>query len=260
MSTISVILTVYNGEQYIGECLESVLEQTFQDFEFIIVNDGSIDATREIISGYPSDKMIVIDQENHGVSRSLNRALEQARGEYFSYIAHDDWWSRDKLEVELDQIQKPPPAGVLYSDFHTVFPDGSKELARLPAPDPNVFLRGENFINISSCLVRMSCIHRLKSEEGYCFDEKMESCMDADFWLRLSRFCTFKHNPIPLSSYRVHPEQISNSYLHVKNKLKFVFKHNGVSLFTVRFFFEVYCKELIRLARKKEGHVIYKGI
>ena len=79
---ISVIMSVYNGERYLGEAIESILNQTFADFEFLIVNDGSTDGSLEIIQSYRDERIRVINNEqNIGLTKSLNKAIRQARGE-----------------------------------------------------------------------------------------------------------------------------------------------------------------------------------
>ncbi|MBE6507867.1 MAG: glycosyltransferase family 2 protein [Methanobrevibacter sp.] len=103
---ISVILPVYNEERYIEKAIESVLKQSFPDFELIIVNDGSTDSTLSIIEGFDDSRIRVIDQENLGPGASRNNAMKIADGEYMMFLDGDDWYREDALEVAYGEITK----------------------------------------------------------------------------------------------------------------------------------------------------------
>lgn len=104
MVGISVILPVFNGEDYIGKAIDSTLNQTFRDFELIIVNDGSTDGTLDIINSFSDERIILISQDNQGPGASRNNALEIAKGDYIMFLDSDDWFCRDALEVALKEI------------------------------------------------------------------------------------------------------------------------------------------------------------
>ncbi|WP_458457000.1 glycosyltransferase family 2 protein [Methanobrevibacter sp.] len=101
---ISVILPCYNEESYIANAIESVLNQSFTDFELIIVNDGSADNTLSIINGFEDSRIRVIDQENLGPGASRNNAMRIARGEYMMFLDGDDWYREDALEIAYREI------------------------------------------------------------------------------------------------------------------------------------------------------------
>ena len=106
MSKITVILPVYNGEKYIRKAVESVLNQTLNDFELIIVNDGSSDNTLDIITSYSDNRIRIINQSNHGPGASRNSALDIAQGEYIMFLDSDDWFSEDAFEIAYNHISK----------------------------------------------------------------------------------------------------------------------------------------------------------
>src|SRR4028119_812278 len=112
MSLISVIIPVYNGEKTIQETIESVLNQTFTDFELIVINDGSQDATLEIVERIQDSRLKVLSYPNAGQAASRNRGLSHASGEYISFIDADDLWTPDKLEAQLRALQDNPQAAV----------------------------------------------------------------------------------------------------------------------------------------------------
>lgn len=99
MTKISVILPVYNSQKFIKQAIESVLGQTFTDFELIIVNDGSTDSTLEIISDFKDKRIRLISQQNQGPGAARNNALKVAEGDYVMFLDSDDWYSKDALET-----------------------------------------------------------------------------------------------------------------------------------------------------------------
>ena len=100
---VSVILCVYNEENYIRKAIESILNQTLTDVELIIVNDGSTDSTQEIIDSYDDERIKVIVQENAGLGASRNRGMDIARGEYVTFLDGDDWFSPEALEITYNE-------------------------------------------------------------------------------------------------------------------------------------------------------------
>ena len=106
MVEISVILPVYNSQEYIKKSIESVLAQTFTDFELIIVNDGSTDSTPDIISSFTDDRIKLITQDNQGPGAARNNALEITEGDYIMYLDSDDWFCQDALEVAYAEITR----------------------------------------------------------------------------------------------------------------------------------------------------------
>ena len=105
---VSIIVPVYNVEKYLRTCLDSILHQTFQDFELILVDDGSTDLSGHICDEYAAkdDRIIVIHKQNEGVARARNSALDVATGDYISFVDSDDWLSEDAYEYYIENIKK----------------------------------------------------------------------------------------------------------------------------------------------------------
>lgn len=105
---ISVIMPVYNAEKYLGEAIQSILDQTFRDLEFIIINDGSTDKSLNIINGYArkDDRVVVIDRENRGIVATLNEGIESAKGKYIARMDADDISLPIRLEKQLELMGK----------------------------------------------------------------------------------------------------------------------------------------------------------
>ena len=106
MTRISVIMPVFNGEEYIKKAIESVLSQSLSDFELIIINDGSTDNTLDIINGFDDERIRLIDQENKGPGAARNRGIEIVEGEYVMFLDSDDWFCADALETAYAEASK----------------------------------------------------------------------------------------------------------------------------------------------------------
>ena len=106
MVKISVILPVFNAEKYIKQSVESVLNQTFDDFELIVVNDGSTDSTSDILKSFADSRIKIINQSNQGPGAARNHALEIVNGEYIMFLDSDDWYSPDALEISYNEAVK----------------------------------------------------------------------------------------------------------------------------------------------------------
>ena len=100
---VSIVIPVYNGERYVRYAIDSALAQTYDNIEIIVVNDGSTDKTDEIVKSY-GNKVRYIKKKNGGVSSALNMAIEKMKGEYFSWLSHDDTYEPTKIEDEIDYL------------------------------------------------------------------------------------------------------------------------------------------------------------
>jgi len=109
-------MTVYNCAEYIGEAIESVLIQNYPKFELVIINDGSTDNTKEVISRYDDERIRYIYQENGGMSNALNRAVREAKGQYIMPLDSDDMMTPDFIASHLQEFKKHPEADLVYSD------------------------------------------------------------------------------------------------------------------------------------------------
>lgn len=106
---VSVIIPVYNSEKFIGKCIDSVLSQTFQDFELILINDGSKDNSQKILEEYKQKepkKITLIQQKNKGVAKTRNESIQMAKGKYVMLIDNDDFIDKDYIETFVKEIEK----------------------------------------------------------------------------------------------------------------------------------------------------------
>lgn len=227
---VSVLLPVYNGERFIERAIRSVLEQTCQDFELIIINDGSTDHTASILSRYCALRNIwIFGRSNKGVAKALEYALNCAAGEYITFISHDDWWLPVKLEEELKALDASSQRiGVVYSDFYKYYEATKTEKPVYASPHAHAKILHECGINISSAMIRRSTLLQLKEADGYILDQTMKDCIDWDLWIRLAKICYFKHIPKLLTYYSIHSKQMTSSLSHDIAKWRVHLKWNGL--------------------------------
>lgn len=120
---VSVILPVYNGENYLRFAIDSVISQTLQDFELVIVDDGSKDSTPEIVRGY-GERVRYVPQKNTGVAGAFNHGLSLANGRYISWLSHDDVFHPTKLEKQVAALEKVGGPAVCYTDMEMIDANG----------------------------------------------------------------------------------------------------------------------------------------
>lgn len=114
---ISVILPVYNVATYLAKSIDSVLKQTYQNFELIVINDGSTDDSLGILHSFTDERVVVLDQENKGKAYALNRGIRAAKGEYIAFIDGDDLWENDKLENQINIFELNPALEISFGKF-----------------------------------------------------------------------------------------------------------------------------------------------
>ncbi|XWK85939.1 MAG: glycosyltransferase [Phormidium sp.] len=210
MSTISVIIPVYNGEKTIQQTIESVMNQTFTDWEIIVINDGSKDSTLDIISTIQDPRIKVFSYANAGLSASRNRGLSLASGEFISFLDADDCWTPDKLQAQLEALQANPEAAVAYSwtDYIDEYGQVLRSGTRISVSG-NVYekLLIRNFLeNGSNALIRKQAL----TEVGN-FDESLTAAEDWDIYVRLASRYHFVLVRSPQILYRVSTSSMSTN-------------------------------------------------
>ena len=212
MPSISVIIPAYNAEKTIKETIQSVLNQTWQDFELLIINDGSQDATLEVIESIQDPRIKIFSYPNAGSSASRNRGIALAKGEYISFIDADDLWTTAKLEAQYKALQENSQAAVAYS-----WTDHIDESGQFLRSGPQQSFTGdvyarlllEDFIgNGSNPLIRAQAF----AEVGD-FDESLAHSEDWDLWLRLAARYHFVAVPSPQILYRM---RVSSKSFNIK--------------------------------------------
>lgn len=202
MPKVSVIMAVYNGEKYIADTIESILNQTLQNFEFIIVNDASTDNTESIIRTYMKNdsRIKLINNEiNSERSFSRNKGLEIARGESISIVDADDISLSEKLEKQVKFLDENQDVGFVGTSWYTIDENGC-ELSFHQCPDSS---RKEavHFTCFPSIMVRKECLDAIGTYRAV-----FEPAEDYDLWLRVAEKYNIGNIKEPLFKYRVHGE------------------------------------------------------
>lgn len=208
--TVSVLMSVYNDESYVQNAIDSILDQTFEEFEFIVVDDGSTDATRDVIDTYSDDRIRLVENEsNIGLTRSLNRALDYARGRYVARQDADDISRMDRLERQVSYLNRHPNVAMVGSGAVLVDESGNTLNRRITLTHPTLddILRKNRFVH-GSVVVRRDVLNEV---DGY--DEFFETVQDYDLWLRIANRHPVRNIPAPLYRLRVHNESIYISQL-----------------------------------------------
>jgi len=214
---VSVVMSVLNGGQYLRQAVESILSQTFRDFEFIVIDDGSTDETWSILSDYVArDERLVLlrNDGNLGYTRSLNRGLSQAKGVYIARQDADDVSDVHRLESQVALLDANRAVGlvscwieVIDAEGHSVSPAEFDFFIK--ATDNETIhqqLLIDSFICHGSVMVRRECLDRIGN-----YDVALEPTEDYDLWLRLSEVAQMMLVAQPLYCYRYHPDSVSKT-------------------------------------------------
>jgi glycosyltransferase involved in cell wall biosynthesis len=209
---ITVLMSVYNGEKYLCEAVDSILKQTFKDFEFLIINDGSTDKTEEILKSYGDSRIKVYNnKENIGLSKSLNIGLKMAKGEYVARQDADDISMPDRLNRQADFLNTHPDYAVV-GTFARILNENSEEirLFRRPTEDIDIrkSLRTDNCLVHGSVMIRMSFL----LDVGF-YNEAMERSQDYELWLRLAKKYYMKNIADFLYCRRMKNKNLKTNYI-----------------------------------------------
>ncbi|MEI8248965.1 MAG: glycosyltransferase [Candidatus Taylorbacteria bacterium] len=209
---VSVIMPAFNREKYIAESIQSVLAQTFKEFELIIIDDGSKDKTLEIARGFQNDQRmrIFVNEKNMGIAKTRNRGLELARAELIAPLDSDDvWLDQNKLKKQVEFMNANPDycmlgGGIMHMDTDSkhvkkvLFPIYDSTIRKIalqfnPFPQSTLIYRKK---------VALAC-------GGY--SSEYEICDDYDLWLKMGQKCKFTNIPQVLAGYRIHGGNITRT-------------------------------------------------
>jgi len=208
---ITVVMPAYNAEKYLGDAVNSILDQSFRDFEFIIINDGSIDNTASILEKYKKldPRVSVYHQDNQGMIAALNRGCRLARGKYIARMDADDVSFADRLERQLRYIEEHPDIGIL-GTWISIEKNGHI-VDRWCPPTRSKRLKWELFFGVCvahpSVLIRREVLERLNF-----YRPDASHGEDGDLWFRANGITEFGNVPEVLLKYRVW--QKSTSQVH----------------------------------------------
>jgi glycosyltransferase involved in cell wall biosynthesis len=232
MKLISVVIPTYNCAKYVGSALKSVFDQSYDNIEVIVVDDGSTDDTIDVLQPFMND-IIYIHQENTGLPGARNRGIKEAAGEYVAFLDADDRWRKHKLEIQVKFLEAYPSVHIVFTDFSVFSEDGYKEetyfrkcfpifheynfkLGDIFQNSTNIFSEGlgcdikiyhghierylfcGNFVLPSSALIRKRAI-----DESGGFDERYKIAEETEFFLRLCTSYNAGYVEKPLVDYLI---------------------------------------------------------
>ncbi|GAB1538523.1 glycosyltransferase [Scytonema sp. NUACC21] len=225
MKKVSVIIPVYAAEKYIAATLQSVLEQTYKNFEVLIIDDGSPDRSIEICQQFTDSRIKIIRQENRGLAGARNTGIRQAEGEYLALIDADDLWLPEKLEKHIAHLEKSPAVGVSFSLSAFIDeagqPLGTYHMPKLSGITPPYLLCHDPVGNGSAGVYRREVFEGIKFQdnlhgfvEDFYFEERFRMSQDMELLLRIALQTPWQIEGIPeaLTLYRVTGGTLSSNW------------------------------------------------
>lgn len=207
---VTVLMSVYNGERYLNEAIESILAQTFTDFEYLIIDDASTDRTPEILCSYGDLRIrIVTNEENFGLTKTLNKGLSLARGEYIARMDADDISMPNRLRKQFNFMEKNPDVGVCGTNVRIVDENGKKR-EKIYCPLTDSCIKSNLFF--CSSFVHPSVFIRRNILDENLYDSRFRYAQDYELWVRLSKITNFENIKEALLLYRVHSLNIGKLY------------------------------------------------
>jgi glycosyltransferase involved in cell wall biosynthesis len=222
---ITIIMPAYNGERFIKQAIESVLEQTYTYWELIVMDDGSTDATADIVSGYKDSRIVYVHQENRGQAAALNRGLELARGTYITTLDVDDWYTPNSLQDRALFLDANLQFDVVYGDGIYCDENGNvlKKFSDLRTNEISgdvfdMMLSNSFFGTGANVMVRKSALEK----HNIRYDEAIVWCQDYDLYLRLAEKCLFGFVNALTVWYRVHQDNMTLTMSSDRRRESFV--------------------------------------
>ena len=208
-------MAVYNGERYLREAVDSILSQTFRDFEFLIINDASTDSSQKIIKSYRDKRIrLVINEKNIGLTKSLNNGIELAQGKYLARMDADDVALPGRLKVQLEFMETHPKVVASGCSVES-FTEDEVLVLRLPTEPEAIkaHLLFYNVLNHSTAIIRTNVVKKKHNR----YDESFRLTQDYDLWVRLAGRSKLKNLHAVLLRRRVHNE--SAGMRRLKNQI-----------------------------------------
>ena len=200
MPTVTVIIPTYNRCNLLAHAIDSVLRQSYKDFELLVIDDGSTDNTRQAVADIKNNRIKYFHKNNGGASSARNLGLKNTQGQFICFLDSDDLWPNNFLQTMTANLQNNPQYGAAYCMRTLLFQDGSKK----PSYQKEFFSSGQiteklfqkTFIQTSAICFRKNVL------EGIFFDESLTNGEDVDVWLRVSTRTKFLFVPDIQITYR----------------------------------------------------------
>lgn len=237
---VSILLPVYNAEDYIGETLSSLISQTYRDLEILVIDDGSTDNSNKIIKDFAEEdnRVRLVEQKNEGLISTLNKGLSLCKGEYIARMDADDISFANRIERQVDFLDVHSEVGIVGSSVILFGDDVSDSLSLKPE---NHELNLANLL-FAPCFAHPSVMirKRLIEKHNFHYDLNYQHCEDYKLWVDMAFETKLANISEPLVKYRQHPKQVSveNNHISLENHFKIssiMFDRLGLSLNYVNF-------------------------
>ena len=206
---ISIITPSFNQGRFLEQTIKSVLDQSYPNLEYIIIDGGSSDNSVEIIRKYEKSLAYWVSEPDGGQTHAINKGLKRATGEIIAYLNSDDFYLPGSLQKVAEFFSANPDVGLMYGDCNIIDEKGTVVLRKrelqfdytmgcmigfgVLIPQPSAFIRRETFQKV-----------------GY-FNEEFQNSMDSEYWFRVARAAKIRHMPAALSAFRIHGDSKTNS-------------------------------------------------
>ncbi|MBN1405367.1 MAG: glycosyltransferase [Candidatus Omnitrophica bacterium] len=207
---ISVIMSVYNGQKHLKKSVDSILNQTFNDFEFITINDGSTDETRKIFESYKDERLRIVHlDKNIGIPKAKNMALKMAKGRYVAIADADDIYLPDRLKKQRDFLENNPDVGLVAS-AHYIIDENDNVVGRRSYIGADRIFRKKLIIGNIFCHSTVMLRKEVFDKVGL-YDEAWEISLDYEFYFRVVKYYKLAALKDFLVYYRITPTGISST-------------------------------------------------
>ena len=219
MPLVSVIIPTYNRLDYIHEAIDSVLAQTYKNYEIIVVNDGSSVDIRKALEPYKDKIVYLSHQENRGLSAARNTGIKNSNGKYLAFLDDDDLFENQKLEIQVPVLENNPAIGFVYSDYYIFNSKSTDMKLRLAAGRDDtqkfaqIFFLNYN-VAVPTILIRRTCF-----EDVGFFDEDLSQHEDGDMLLRVALQWRVGFSEYPSARVRYHDNQMSRNRIEIYNSI-----------------------------------------
>jgi glycosyltransferase involved in cell wall biosynthesis len=228
MPTFSIITATYNRGDIIDRTIDSVISQSFKDFEYIIVDDGSTDATREVVEQYDDDRIQYVKLDNNqGANSARNRGIKKATGKYVSFLDSDDEYLPTRLEFVADEFSNcPEDIGCVFHSYEKIYPND--DMSIVPATENELSLSDFSDGNPVGSFLAATFRQTVFDSIGY-LDEKMPACQDIEFYIRVADQYSFRGFNEILGRKRAHSRSISASLdRRITGEQRLIEKHGQI--------------------------------
>jgi len=245
-TSVSVVIPTYKAEKYIAKTIQSVLAQSYQDFEILIVDDGSPDQSVKICQQFIDPRIRIIHQSNRGLPGARNTGIRHAQGDYIALLDADDLWLPEKLEKHVEHLENSPSVGISFSCSAFITEEGNltgltQKPKKLKGITPSYILCRNPVGNGSAAVIRRQVLQDIQFQdnvggitENCYFDERLRhrnaDATDVDFWLRVSIQTSWQLEGLPeiLTLYRVNPGGLSANALSQLEALQKVIEKSSI--------------------------------